>query len=66
MNKKKIEKEYKKRIKLINDYNKNYYDLSIPLVSDKAYDDLKNSTLILESKYSFLNSEKSLSKVVGF
>jgi DNA ligase (NAD+) len=66
MNKKKIEKEYKKRIKLINDYNKNYYDLSKPLVSDKEYDDLKNSIFILESKYSFLNSEKSPSKVVGF
>src|SRR6056300_1597825 len=66
MNKKKIEKEYKKRIELINDYNKNYYDLSKPLVSDKEYDDLKNSIFILESKYSFLNSEKSPSKVIGF
>ena len=27
MNKEKIEKEYKKKIKLINNYNKNYYEL---------------------------------------
>ena len=66
MNKKKIESDYKKKIKLLTNYNKNYYDASKPLVSDKAYDDLKNSILILESKYSFLNSEKSPSKVVGF
>jgi DNA ligase (NAD+) len=66
MNKKKIESDYKKKINLLTSYNKNYYDASKPLVSDKAYDDLKNSILILESKYSFLNSEKSPSKVVGF
>ena len=66
MNKKKIESEYKKKIKLFTNYNKNYYDASKPLVTDKEYDDLKNSILILESKYSFLNSENSPSKVVGF
>ncbi|MDC0481757.1 NAD-dependent DNA ligase LigA [Candidatus Pelagibacter sp.] len=66
MNKKKIEFDYKKKIELLTSYNKNYYDISKPLVSDKVYDDLKNNILILESKYSFLNSEKSPSKVVGF
>ena len=66
MNKKKIESEYKKKIKSFTNYNKNYYDASKPLVTDKEYDDLKNSILILESKYSFLNSENSPSKVVGF
>ncbi|MDC0179544.1 NAD-dependent DNA ligase LigA [Candidatus Pelagibacter sp.] len=66
MNKKKIESEYKKKIKLIIDYNKNYYDTSKPLVTDKEYDDLKNSILILEGKYSFLNSKNSPSKIVGF
>ena len=55
MNKKKINSDYKKKIKLLTNYNKNYYDTSKPLVSDKTYDDLKNSILILESKYSFLN-----------
>ena len=66
MNKKKIEQEYNKKIKLLINYNKNYYDLSKPLVSDKEYDDLKNSILNLENKYSYLNSETSPSKIVGF
>ena len=66
MIKKNIESEYKKKIKLLTNYNKNYYDTSKPLVSDKEYDDLKKSVLILESKYDFLNSENSPSKVVGF
>ena len=66
MNKKKIEIEYKKKIKLITNYNKKYYDTSKPLVTDKEYDDLKNNILILESKYSFLNSKNSPSRVVGF
>jgi len=66
MNKKKIESEYNKKIKLLISYNKNYYDASEPLVTDEEYDDLKKSILILESKYSFLNSENSPSKVVGF
>ena len=43
MNKKKIEFEYKKKIKLLISYNKNYYDTSNPLVSDKIYDNIKNS-----------------------
>ncbi len=66
MNKKKIEKEYNKKIKLINNYNKNYYDVSKPLVTDEVYDDLKKSILFLEKKYSFLNSKNSPSKTVGF
>ena len=66
MNKEKIEKEYKKKIKLINNYNKNYYDTSKPLVTDEVYDNLKNSILSLEKKYIFLNSKNSPSKIVGF
>ena len=66
MNKKKIESEYKKKIKLFTNYNKKYYDDSKPLVTDKEYDDLKNSILVFESKYSFLNSENSPSKIIGF
>ena len=41
MDKKKIKLEYNKKIKIINDYNKNYYDKSRPLVEDKEYDELK-------------------------
>ncbi len=66
MNRKKIESKYKKKIKILINYNKNYYDTSKPLVTDKEYDDLKKSILILENKYSFLNSASSPSKIVGF
>ena len=54
MNKKKIESDYKKKIKLLTKYNKNYYEFSKPLVSDKEYDDLKTNILNLESNHSFL------------
>ncbi len=66
MNKKKVEKEYLRKIDLINKYNKNYYDLSSPLVSDIIYDKLKIEILNLEKKYVFLKNDKSPSKTVGF
>jgi DNA ligase (NAD+) len=66
MNKKKILTDYKKKIKSINEYNKSYYDANKSLVTDKEYDELKKDILILESNYSFLNSENSPSKTVGF
>ena len=66
MNKKKILSDYKKKIKLIIEYNKSYYDANKSLVTDKEYDELKKNILILESNYSFLNSENSPSKTVGF
>ena len=50
MNKKEIKKEYKKKLKLLNNYNKNYYDASKPLVSDKEYDDLIKNIINLEKK----------------
>jgi DNA ligase (NAD+) len=66
MNKKKVEKEYQKKINLLDQYNKNYYDLSNPLVSDNIYDKLKIDILNLEKNYVFLKSDKSPSKIVGF
>ena len=66
MNKKKIANEYLKKINLISDYNKSYYDLSSPKVSDDIYDKLKKNIIELEKKYSFLRSKKSPSKNVGF
>jgi len=66
MDKKKIEKDYFEKINLIENYNKNYYDLSSPLVADNIYDELKREILDLEKKYFFLKSEKSPSKNVGF
>ena len=66
MNKKEIETNYKKKIKLLTKYNKNYYDKISPLVSDKDYDNLKHDLLLLEQKYKFLNSSNSPSKIFGY
>jgi DNA ligase (NAD+) len=66
MNKKEIEIIYKKKIKLINKFNKNYYDKNNPLVTDKEYDDLKKDILLLEKNYKFLSSKNSPSKIVGY
>ena len=66
MDTKEIKKEYKKKIKLINDYNKSYYDNNNPKVSDDLYDKLKKNIISLESKYLFLKSKKSPSEIIGF
>jgi len=66
MNKKKIQAEYNEKISLINKFNKFYYDDNKSKVSDLKYDELKKEILLLESKYSFLKSQKSPSKTVGF
>ena len=66
MNKKEIQKDYNKKIKLFNDYSKYYYDNSSPIVSDKEFDELKHNILLLEKKYNFLNSKKSPSQIVGY
>ena len=41
MSEKDIEKKYKKKIRLINRYNKFYFNESNPIVSDQEYDELK-------------------------
>ena len=66
MNKQKIQKEYNKKIKLFNKYNKYYYDNSSPIVSDKEFDELKQNILLLERKYKFINSKKSPNEIVGY
>ena len=66
MNKNKILSDYKKKIKLLIEYNKSYYDENKSSVTDKEYDELKKDILILERNYSFLDSKNSPSKTVGF
>ena len=66
MNKKEIETEYKKKIRLISEYNEFYYDKSSPKISDQNYDELKKDILVLEKKYPFLKSNKSPSKTIGY
>ena len=57
--------DYKKKINLLEKYNKFYYQNQSPLVSDKEYDELKNEILQLEKKHNFSNS-KSPSIKVGY
>ncbi len=65
MIKKKILNQYKTKLKLINKYNKSYYDQNKSQVTDSEFDKLKKEILILESKYSFLKSKASPSQSVG-
>ena len=41
MNKKLIKDKYKEKIKLINHYNKNYYNDNVSEIPDSDYDTLK-------------------------
>ena len=63
---KNIKQNYFKKINEIYKHNKLYYEKSSPVISDKEYDDLKKEILNLEKKYSYLKSDFSPSKVVGF
>ena len=49
-----IQKEYNKKIRLINYYNQKYYDENVSEITDSDYDQLKNEILELEKKYEFL------------
>jgi DNA ligase (NAD+) len=66
MNKNKLIVIYKEKIKLLHTYNKYYYNLSKPIVTDYKYDQLKKEILLLEDEYNFLESTNSPSKIVGF
>ncbi len=66
MTKKEIEELYKEKINQLKRLNKNYYELSNPIVDDSEYDKLKKDILDLEKKYSFLDNRYSPSKIVGF
>ena len=61
-----IQKEYKKKIKLLNHYNKKYYNDNISELTDEEYDYLKKEIILLEEKYEFLKSEHSPSISVGY
>ncbi len=61
-----IKKNYNKKLKLLNHYNKKYYDESISEVSDDIYDNLKKEIIEFENKYSFLKSTESPQLNVGY
>ena len=62
----KINQKYLKKIKLFQKYNKHYYNLNKPLVSDQIFDKLKFEILDLEKKYDFLHHKDSPKISVGF
>ena len=62
----KINQKYLKKIKLFQKYNKHYYNLNKPLVSDQIFDKLKFEILNLEKKYDFLRHKDSPKISVGF
>ena len=62
----KINQKYQKKIKLFQKYNKYYYNLNEPIVSDNDFDLLKLEIIKLEKKYKYLNSASSPSNTVGF
>ena len=66
MNDNLIKKNYLKKTKLLNKYNKFYYDKNNPAVNDQEYDELKKDILKIERKYPGLISKESPSLIVGF
>ena len=66
MKKSLIKKEYSKKIKLIEYYNKSYYDENSPVISDADYDLLKKEIIEFEKKYNFLNKNNSPIGQVGY
>ncbi|MDC3125265.1 NAD-dependent DNA ligase LigA [Candidatus Pelagibacter sp.] len=61
-----IKKEYTKKIKLYEYFNKKYFDENLSEVSDEIYDKLKNEIIELEKKYEYLINKNSPSNKVGF
>jgi DNA ligase (NAD+) len=59
-------KNYLNKVKLIEKFNKSYYDKDKPDVSDQKYDELKKETLELEIKYLFLKKYGSINNKIGF
>ena len=66
MNKTSIKKNYKKKIELLNYYNKKYYDENISEISDSKFDQLKNEIFNLEKIHDFLKNKDSPSLIVGY
>ena len=61
-----IQKEYKKKIKLISYYNKKYFNDNISEITDSEYDALKKEIIDLERNNKFLKSKDSPTKKIGY
>ena len=65
MNKEIIRNEYKKKIRLIKNYNQKYYNENLSVILDSDYDKLKKEIILLEKNYNFLKDKNSPSIIVG-
>ncbi len=65
MNKIKIEKQFKKNIKILKKHNNLYYNEDNPELTDIEYDKIKNETKNLEKKYSYLRKIDSVDNIIG-
>ncbi|MDC0898728.1 NAD-dependent DNA ligase LigA [Candidatus Pelagibacter sp.] len=65
MNKDKIIKDYKIKIRELIKNNKYYYEDNKPRIDDQEYDKLKNKILLLEKEHPFLRDSNSPSLKVG-
>ena len=66
MQRKEIEKIYIKKINELQKYDKAYFKYDNPIISDRAYDDIKKEILQLEKKYKYLRDKNSPSRKVGY
>ena len=66
MSKKETEKFYLKKIAELIKHNQAYFEEDKPIISDKEYDNKKREILDLEEKYSYLKSQNSPSKKIGY
>ena len=66
MDKELVQKDYKKKIKSLNYYNKRYYDDNTSEITDSEYDNLKKDIIDLEKKYKFLKSKDSPALIIGY
>jgi DNA ligase (NAD+) len=61
-----IIKNYLDKARLLENYNKFYYDKDDPAISDQKYDALKKEILELENKHLFLKKYGSINRKIGF
>ena len=66
MDKKLIRNNYEKKVKLLNYYNRKYFNENLSEISDSKYDLLKKEIEALEEKYNFLKDKNSPSFNVGY
>ena len=66
MQRKEIEKDYKKKINKFKKYNQAYFEQDNPLITDKEYDSIKQEIIELEKQYKYLKNQNSPSISVGY